>query len=158
MPVLNNKLGKFFSPSASYGGYVFIACGIFASFYSPLALILLIPGLFMAYTYEGILIDTDKKKLRPYTSLFGIFTTGKWIDANQFTRFNIVKSTKQYTSYSRANMRFDMNISDIELLLINRNGTKKVIVNKYNNFEDAHKEIEELHEILLPFSEYHDGG
>jgi hypothetical protein len=150
MSVKNNNLGKFFGPSASYAGYVFIACGIFAASYSYLALTLLVPGFFMSFTYNGIIIDIDKKKLRPYTALFGIFKTGKWIDAGQFTRFNIIKATKKYTSYSRANVEFDMNVSDIELLLTNRNGTKKVIINKYHNFEDAHKEMDELHGIILP--------
>ena len=150
MPVRNNNLGKFFGPSSSYMGYVFIICGIVASTYSLLALTLLIPGFFMAFTYNGIIIDIDKKRLKPYTTLFGIFRTGKWIDADQFTRFNIIKATKKYTTYSRTNLRLDMNVSDIELLLINRNGTKKIILNKYPNFEDAHKEMEELGPILLP--------
>jgi hypothetical protein len=150
MPVKNNNLGKFFGPSSSYMGYVFIICGIVASTYSLLALTLLIPGFFMAFTYNGIIIDIDKKRLKPYTTLFGIFRTGKWIDADQFTRFNIIKATKKYITYSRTNIRLDMNVSDIELLLINRNGTKKIILNKYTNFEDAHKEMEELGPILLP--------
>jgi hypothetical protein len=150
MPVRNNNLGKFFGPSSSYMGYVFIICGIIASTFSLLALALLIPGFFMAFTYNGIIIDIDTKRLKPYTTLFGVFRTGKWIDADQFTRFNIIKATKKYTTYSRTNIRLDMNVSDIELLLINRNGTKKIILNKYTNFEDAHKEMEELGPILLP--------
>jgi hypothetical protein len=150
MPIKNNNLGKFFGPSSSYTGYVFIACGIFAATYSLFALTLLIPGFFMAFTYNGTLIDTDKKKLKSYTTLFGIFRTGKWIDADQFTRFNIIRATKKYTTYSRGSVRFDMNISDIELLLTNRNGSKKIILNKYNNFEDARKEMEDLREIILP--------
>ena len=149
MPIRNNNLGKFFGPSSSYMGYVFIICGIVAASYSLLALTLLIPGFFMAFTYNGTIIDIDKKRLKPYITLFGFIRTGKWINANQFTRFNIIKATKEYTSYSRANVRFDMGVSDIELLLINRNGTKKVILNKYSNFEDAHKEMEELSGILL---------
>jgi hypothetical protein len=150
MPIRNNNLGKFFGPSSSYMGYVFIICGIVAASYSLLALTLLIPGFFMAFTYNGTIIDVDKKRLKPYTTLFGIFRTGKWIDADQFTRFSIIKATKKYTSYSRANLRFDMDVSDIELLIINRNGTKKVILNKYTSFEDAHKEMEELSSIILP--------
>ena len=150
MPIRNNNLGKFFGPSSSYMGYIFIISGIVAISYSLLALTLLIPGFFMAFTYNGTLIDIDNKRLKPYTSLFGIFKTGKWIDANQFTRFNIIKATKKYTTYSRANVRFDMNVSDIELLLINRNGSKKIVLNKYSNFEDAHKEMEELSQLLLP--------
>jgi hypothetical protein len=152
MPLRNNNLGKFFGPSSSYMGYIFIACGIFASAYSLLALTLIIPGVFMAFTYNGTIIDTDKKRLKPYTSLFGIFRTGKWIDTDQFTRFNIIKATKKYTTYSRANVRFDMDVSDIELLIINRNGSKKVVLNKYSNFEDAHKEMEELSGKLLPYT------
>jgi len=150
MPIRNNNLGKFFGPSSSYSGYIFIICGIVAATYSLLALTLLIPGFFMAFTYNGTIIDTDNKKLKPYTALFGIFRSGKWIDADQFTRFNIIKATKKYTSYSRGSVRFDMNVSDIELLIINRNGTKKVIINKYNNFEDAQKEMKELSGMLLP--------
>jgi len=150
MPFINNNLGKFFGPSSSYMGYVFIISGIVAVNYSLLSLTLLLPGFFMAFTYNGIIIDTDNKKIKPYTALFGIFKTGKWIDANQFTRFNIIKATKKYTTYSRANVRFDMKMSDIELLLINRNGSKKIVLNKFSNFEDAHKEMEELSQLLLP--------
>ena len=150
MPIRNNNLGKFFGPSSSYMGYIFIISGIVTVNYSILALTLLIPGFFMAFTYNGTFIDTDNKRLKPYTALFGIFKTGKWMDANQFTRFNILKATKKYTTYSRANVRFDMNVSDIELLLIDRNGSKKIVLNKYSNFEDAHKEMEELSQLLLP--------
>jgi hypothetical protein len=134
-------------------GYVFIASGIFTSFYSLLALTLLIPGIFMTFTYDGILIDTDKKRLKPYTALFGLIKTGNWINADQFTRFNIVKSTKKYTSYSRGSVRFDMKVSDIELLMINKNGSRKVILNKFDNFEKARKEMDELKSMLVSVTE-----
>jgi hypothetical protein len=151
--VRNNNLGKFLSPSASYMGYVFISCGVFASFYSLLALTLLVPGIFMTFTYDGILIDTEKKRLKPYTALFGLIKTGNWINADKFTRFSIVKSTKKYTSYSRGSVRFDMKVSDIELLLINRNGSKKIILNKFDNFKEARKEMDELKSILVSVTE-----
>jgi hypothetical protein len=150
MPILNNNLGKFFGPSSSYMGYIFIISGIVAVNYSLLALTLLLPGFFMAFTYNGTFIDIDNKRLKPYTALFGIFKTGKWVDANQFTRFNILKATHRFTTYSRANVRLDINVSDIELLLINRSGSKKIVLNKYSNFEDAHKEMEKLSQLLLP--------
>lgn len=82
--------------------------------------------------------------------MFGIFRTGKWIEADQVTRFNFIKATKKYTSNSHANVRFDMNVSDIELLIINSNGTKKVVLNKYSNFKDAQKKMGELNMLLLP--------
>jgi len=150
MSILNNNLGKFFSPSASYAGYVFIGCGIFTAFYSLFALTLIIPGLFMAFTYNGTLIDTDRKRIKSYTSLFGIIKTGQWVNADQFTNFSIIKATKNFTSYSRANLRFDMKVSDIELLISNTRTTKNIVLNKYNNLAEAQREMDSLKVILLP--------
>ena len=106
-------------------GYVFIAVGIFCAIYSPYILLFLIPGTFMAFTFTGTIIDIENKKVRPYTSLFGFIRTGKWIEVSGFSGFKIMKSNRRYTSYSRANIQLDMNISDISLLLINKNGTRK---------------------------------
>jgi hypothetical protein len=153
MALRNNNHGKFFGPSQSYMGYVFIAVGIFALSYSPISLALLISGIFLAFTYTGTIIDTDNKRVKPYTSLFGIIRTGKWMDVSLFTGFNIIHATKKYTSYSRGSVRFDMDISDIRLLLINKDSTRKVVLNKYSKFEDAQREMEELCGILFPGDE-----
>jgi hypothetical protein len=45
-----------------------------------------------------------------------------------------------------------MNINDIKLLLVNKNGTRKVILNRYKNFEDARKDMDELKNTLLPLN------
>jgi hypothetical protein len=130
-------------------GYVFIACGIFAATYSLSTLVLIIPGLFMAFTYTGTIIDSDNKRVRPYTSLFGIIRTGKWINTQEFTRFRITRLNKRYTTYSRGSVRFDMDINYIVLQLINSDGTSKVDLNRYRNIEEAQKEMEELTGIFM---------
>ena len=150
LTVINNNHGKFFGPVQVYMGYVFIAVGIFCAIYSPYILLFLIPGTFMAFTYTGTMIDIENKKVRPYTSLFGFIRTGKWIEVSEFSGFKIMKSNRRYTSYSRANVQLDMNISDISLLLVNKNGTGKVVLNRYNNFEDARKDMDELKNTLFP--------
>jgi hypothetical protein len=149
----NNKLGKFFNPVQVYMGYVFMACSILFISSSPLTLLLLIPGTLMGLTYTGTIIDADNRRVKPYLVLFGIIHSGKWIDISQFTRFNIIRATKKYTAYSRGSVRFDMASSDIELLLMNRNGSKKVILNKYSKFSDAQREKDELSAIFFPENE-----
>lgn len=146
----DNRFGKFFTPVQIYMGYVFIACGILFVSSSIFTLLLIIPGTFMGFTYTGTIIDTDHKMVRPYTVLFGIIRTGKWIDTDQFSRFRISKTTKKYTTYSRGSVRFDMVASDIELHLIDRNGSKKIILNKYARFEDAQKEMDKLKSVFYP--------
>jgi hypothetical protein len=146
----DNKFGKFFGPSFTYTGYVLMAAGILTISYSLTSLFLLIPGMFIAFTYTGTIIDTERRRVKPYTSLFGFIRTGKWIEVDVFSRFSIARSTRKYTTYSRGNVRFDMNISDINLFLINNKRTEKVVLNKFSNFGDARTEMNELSLILFP--------
>jgi hypothetical protein len=141
--------GKFFSPVQITIGYVFIGVGIFFSFYKLSALVFLIPGFFMALTYSGTVLDTGNRKFRPYTCLFGIITTGKWLAFEGFTHFIIQRATRNYTSYSRGSVRFDMKISDIKLLLANKNGSRKILIARFNNFETAQKEKDDLSFIIF---------
>jgi hypothetical protein len=150
MPIYNYNHGRFFGPSQSYMGYVFIGVGIFCSYYSLIILVFIIPGLFMAFTSTGTIIDTDNKRVKPYTMFFGFIRTGKWTGVNQFSRFGIKKLNSRYSSYSRANIRLDINTSDIRLELINIDGTGKVLLNKYKNVEDAQKEKDRLAPLLFP--------
>ena len=150
MVLRNNNHGKFFGPVQVFMGYIFIVLGLCCVIYSPATLLLLIPGTFMAFTYSGTMIDTENKKIMPYTTLFGIIRTGKWIEVSLFSGFKIIKSNRRYTSYSRSNIRLDMNVSDICLLLVNNKGTKKVVLNRYNNFEDARRDMDELKISLMP--------
>ena len=150
MDMINKKHGKFFGPVQVYMGYVFIACGIFFVSYSFTTLLLVIPGTFMALTTSGTIIDWENKKVRPYTLLFGIVRTGKWIDVSVFSGFKILKSNRRYTSYSLGSVRLDMNIRDISLFLMNKKGAGKVLLNRYNKFEDAHREMDELKALLFP--------
>ncbi len=150
MLLRNNNHGKFFGPSSSYSGYAFIAVGIFAAFYSPLALTLLIPGFFLAFTSYGTIIDFENKRVKSYTLLFGIIRTGKWTEVSQFTRFSIEKVTGRFSTYSRANVKLDMGVTDIRLVLVNHNKTKKITINKYANFEEAQKDMKELSELFWP--------
>ena len=153
MAVRNNKLGKFFGPSFTYTGYALIAAGVLSLTYSLTSLFLLIPGIFIAFTYTGTIIDTENKKVKPYTTYFGFIQSGKWLDIKRFSRFSIEKSKLNYTFYSRANVRYDMNISNINLLLLNHEGTEKVVLNKFSKFEDAQKEMDELALIFFPDQE-----
>ncbi len=150
MNLRNYNHGKFFSPVQVYMGYVFLATGIFCAYYSLSILILVLPGAFIAFTTNGTIIDIDNKRIKAYTMHFGFCRTGNWIALSQFTRFNIQRATRRSTTYSRGSVRLDTDLTDINLLLINRNGSKKVIINRYSSFEEAQKEKEDLTKILFP--------
>lgn len=98
----------------------------------------------MAFTYEGTLIDFDNRKIKSYTCFFGLIKTGKWYNVDNFNRFSIYRSTRSSTTYSRGNVPLTLKKSDIRLALISIDGSKKIIVNKYNSFETARKEMADL--------------
>jgi hypothetical protein len=147
--------GKFFGPSMSYAGLVFTATGIFVAFYHPGALTLLLPGLFLAFTTNGTIIDTEKKKIRSFTKLFGLIPVGKCYDTGYFSRFTIQKVRSRYTAYSRSNLRLDLDTTDIRLLLINKDRSVKIIINKYSDFEKARNEMTELNRLFFPACDNH---
>jgi hypothetical protein len=151
MPELNYIHGKFFGKSAEYTGYALIAGGLLAilSTNSPVALFLIIPGIFMAFTFSGTIIDPDKRKIKPYTCIFGVYNAGKWFSLSLFSRFQITKNTGRYTTYSRGNVRFDMDVTDVRLLLGSHDGKLIITINKFRNFEDAQKVKDELSILLF---------
>lgn len=147
-PVKNYKIEKLFGPSFSFTGYVFIAVGIITLKYSLSSIALVIAGIFISFTTIGTLIDTDKRRIKSYTMLFGIIRTGRWIEIDNTFVFKICKSRRRYTTYSRANLRNNMYISDIKLELSQPETGKKLLVNRYDNYEDASREMNELSDKL----------
>ena len=150
MAIKKYNHGKFFGPSMSYAGLVFTATGIFVSFYHMGSLILLLPGLLLAFTTNGTIIDTDRKKVRSFTKLFGVIPVGKSYDTGNFSGFTIQKVRSRYTAYSRSNQRLDLDTTDIRLLLINKNRSVKIIINNYRDFEKARNEMRELNKLIFP--------
>jgi hypothetical protein len=148
MKTINNKFGKFFGPSFTWTGYMLLAAGLIAMSYSFISLILIIPGLFVAFTYTGTLIDPVNKKVRSYTALFGLIRVGKWIGIDKSSDFTITKVRGRYTSYSRGNQRLDINIDEIRLLVVNKEKGIKIVLKKFKNFEEAREEMEKMKEIF----------
>lgn len=131
-------------PSGTFAGYSLMVFGAIGTYFSITGLILIVAGMFMAFTYQGTLIDFDLRKIKSYTSLFGLFKSGKWINADDFSKFYIYRSRRSSTTYSRGNVPLTINSNDIRLALLNDSGSLKIIINKYDSFESARREMSEL--------------
>jgi len=146
--IKNNKLDMILGPAGIFSGYCFMAAGIYITTFSLTGLFLIAAGGFIAFTYDGTLIDFSSGRIKNYSSLFGLFKVGKWHKVSDFTKFRIYKSKRTHTTYSRANIPLDLSKSDIRLMLLNDSKNLKITVNKFNSFEDARKEMGELIEKL----------
>ena len=148
MPPKNNKIEKVCGPSLSFAGYAFIAGGLFALRYSLSSVILIASGTFIAFSYSGTLIDFERKRIKSYTSFFGILRFGKWTDIDSSFTFRITKSKRRYTTHSRANLTNSIYIHDLKLELVCSTTGRRILVNRHKSYEAASREMEELSENL----------
>jgi hypothetical protein len=138
------RKGRSLGPSVIFAGYVFMLAGVIYSFENLSGLLLVLIGLFMAFTSDGTIIDFEKGLIKSYTSLFGFIRIGKWYPVSAFNKFRIYKSNRSYTSYSRANIPLTVKKCDICLELMNRSGSLKLTVNRFDSFESARNEMSDL--------------
>lgn len=143
--VIDHRIGKLLGSTGTAAGFFLMIFGIIGTYlYNWTGSFLIIAGMFMAFTFEGTKIDVELKRIKNYTSLFGLIKTGQWYPLSHFKRFSIYKSKRSYTTYSRANVPLTLKNSDIRLVLLDEKGSLKITVNKYNSFEAAKKEMADL--------------
>jgi hypothetical protein len=142
--VTDHKIDKLMGPSGTFAGYSLIIFGVIGTYFNLTGLILVAAGMFMAFTFDGTIIDYNSGRIKKYTCLFGLFKCGRWHNINVFNKFSIYRSKRSYITYSRANVPLTVKNSDIRLALLNNNGSLKIIINKYDSFEAARKEMTEL--------------
>ena len=142
--IINNKLDKSFGPVGSFSGIVVFAAGLISIFYSLSALILLLIGWFLGFSYSCTLIDVNKKRIRFSNTLFGIIKTGQWMDIKTDMKIGIRNSTKVWRSYSQSNRTLDIENKDFRLILYDSSGKMIMPILKVNNLNSAKSELEKI--------------
>ncbi len=142
--VINNKIDSLLGQSGTYAGYVLLLFGAIWTYSNLNGLIFITIGMFMAFTFDGTIIDLNSRRIKSYTCLFGLFKAGKWHSVKKFSKFIIYRSNRSYTTYSRANIPLTVKNSDIRLAFLNEDGSLKITINKFNSFETARNEMTKL--------------
>jgi len=142
--VIDHRIDNLLGPSGTFAGYSLMVFGTIGAYFDITGLILFIPGMFMALTFDGTIIDYGARRIKGYTCIFGIYKIGKWYSIDDFSKFIIYKSNRSYITFSRSNIPLDLKSTDIRLALLNNTGTRKIIINKYNSFESARNDMSEL--------------
>jgi hypothetical protein len=142
--VADHKIDKVLGSTGSFMGITMMVFGAIGTYFNPAALILVAAGMFMAFTYDGTMIDFSSRRIKGYTCFFGLIRLGKWHPADSFDKFRIYKSRRSSTYYSRAGLPLDMSSSDIRLVFMDNGGSLKVTINKFSSFEEARMEMTSL--------------
>lgn len=142
--VTEHKIDKLAGPSGTFAGYSLLIFGLIWSYFNLAGIVFIIAGMFMAFTFDGTLIDFNSRRIKSYICIFGLLKIGQWHNVNEFSKFRIYKSRRSYTAYSRGNIPLTIKNSDIRLVFANNSGTLRITINKYSSFEAAKKEMTEL--------------
>ncbi len=152
--IINNKLDKVFGPSGTFAGYTIIVVGIIFAFHSIGSIILIIPGAFTAFSTTGTLIDTEKKKVKYYTSYFGLTKTGKWLDMNIFSEIRLSRSIISYRAYSRSNRQTETNKTGYRINFYSNSNKTRIPVMHCSDIQTARDEAEKISTLTgLPIIE-----
>lgn len=146
--IIKNSLGKAFTAPAVFGGYLFLALGVIAALTGSLiGLGIALLGAFIVFTSNGVIIDVSNKKIKTYTSYFGI-KTGAWKALSDFPFVCIFKSNKSYTALSRANVAMTDKITSYDVFLLTEKHREKYLIKNVPTEESAIQYAKQIASIL----------
>jgi len=145
---VNYKLDKTFGPAGTSAGIFMCLVGLLMLQHSLVAVILVIIGSFVGFTYTSTFVDFDKKRLKFSNNLFGILPTGDWIYVNDEMRIGVRKSNKSWKNYSRSNRTLETSNTDFRLILYNSKGQAILTIQKFDNLDSANLGIIKMSKLL----------
>lgn len=134
---INNKLDKSFGPAGSSAGIFIFVVGIGMCFFTWWAIVALLLGAFVGFSYSGSLIHEQDKRFCFYNYFLGFIPIGKCLKAEAGMYLHLQRSNRVYTNYSRGNRPLDMPDKSIRLYLYDKNGAVLFPLKKYRQKEQA---------------------
>ncbi|MFC7357078.1 hypothetical protein ACFQO1_05225 [Jejudonia soesokkakensis] len=131
-------------------GFVFFILGIafLFRFDSKIGgIILVILGIYLGFSHNGIDIDITNNRFRKFTSHFGI-KTGDWKNFKYYPYLSLLTINQKQTTYSYTNAQNTTKFIVYRIYLLNKKHTEKILIREFRSKSKADKEIAELENEL----------
>jgi len=146
--LIDNFLGKFFSPSGVFSGYVLMVLGVVAFFSNVIVgVLVMLLGALMGFTGEGIEINANRMVYRDYTRVFGI-RLGTWKSLGGFRDVCLLVRDYSSQTFSRANVVLTETNKVYDVCLLDPLHQTKLVVKHCENAGAARLEIKMLVDVL----------
>ena len=122
---IDNKIQQTFNGPLIFMGITFAGTAIALVFGSLwyLGILSFIIACFLLFTFSGMEIDTEKRMIKPYYMLFGLFKNGKWQSLEKYVGLTLVPMRKVYSVFSRSNRISKSEMDDFRVYLVNKSKT-----------------------------------
>jgi len=119
---IDNKIQQTFNGPLIFMGITFLINALLLVFSRMwyLGIPSFIIACFLLFTFSGIEIDTERRIIKPYYMLFGLFKNGKWQSLEKYIGLTLVPMRKVYSVFSRSNRRNDSEMDEYRVYLVNR--------------------------------------
>jgi len=119
-PLIDNKIENILPTAGIFAGYALISIGLISLFNNLLiGVVVLILGLIMIFTYNGVQIDVPNKRIRNYTKCLGLLI-GKWQGLDVFTDIAVLQTNETSRALSLANVALKESEKYYDVFLLNK--------------------------------------
>lgn len=140
--IISISNGPYFPKIANYGGYLAILFGMLSIVESPIfALVFILIGIYLSFTYHGIDLDIKSDKYRNYVSYTGIKVASAWKNLQPYSDLCILKTRESSARYSMSNQSNTTSESYFDIFLLNESHRKKIFVERFSDLDSAQEKV-----------------
>lgn len=143
---IDNKIQQTFNGPLIFMGITFVVTAIALVFSRLwyLGILSFIIACFLLFTFSGIEIDVERRMIKPYYMLFGLFKKGKWLSLEKYVGLTLVPMRKVYSVYSRSNRINKSEMDDYRVYLVNRSKKPALPLKSCKTRETAQNSMDEF--------------
>lgn len=143
---VDNKISRNLSGPSIFIGLTFAVLGLVFIFdlHFLFGTAFLLIASFLFFTYSGVEIDTNTKKIKSYNKVFGIIKLGKWESMEKYRGLTLVPMKRVQTIFSRSNRQTSSTDHYFQIYLLNKASKPQLAIKKCNNIETAQNSIDEF--------------
>jgi len=147
--VTQYKLGKLTGPSAVFSGYMLLIFGAITTYFSFMAIPLILLGGIMAFSYSEVFINREEKQYKFQVKLFGLIPVGAYKKFQPGDEIRLKHVKGKYYTYSRSNRESSVAVDDCRVYLIGAGTNKKIMLGKFHSEKEAKEQVNFVTEIIL---------
>lgn len=143
---IDNKIQQTFNGPLIFMGITFVGTALTLVFSRLwfLGILSFIVACFLLFTFSGIEIDTERRMIKPYYMLFGLFKKGKWQSMEKYIGLTLVPMRRVYSVFSRSNQKNDSELDDYRVYLVNRSKKPALPLKSCKTREAAQNSMDEF--------------
>lgn len=141
--IINNKLDRSFGKFAVFAGLIIFISGCLTIKYIWPVFFILVSS-FIIFTRAGIQIDTEKRQVRLYQNLFGIYKTGKWKSMDLYKGLILIPIKRYFRMASMSNRSATVEEHDYRIFLVNQKNRPDAVIKICKTRDEAQQSIDEL--------------